>query len=83
MGISDSDVAAIRSAMADGLKAAARLVPDEWVLPFVVSGTIEECSAELHNLMETHGISEFKIPVYDVDHGRELLEVTATVLEPR
>ena len=83
LGISDSDVAAIRSAMADGLKAAARLVPDEWVLPFVVSGTIEECSAELHNLMETHGISEFKIPVYDVDHGRELLEVTATVLEPR
>ena len=83
LDISDSDVAAIRSAMADGLEAAARLVPDEWVLPFVVSGTVEECSVELHNLMDSHGINEFKIPVYDIDHGRELLEVTARVLEQR
>ena len=81
LGIEDADVVAIRSAMADGLEAAARLVPDEWVLPFVVSGTVEECSIELGQLIETHGISEFKIPVYDVDNGCELLEVTAQVME--
>ncbi len=83
LGIEDTDVAAIRSAMADGLGAAARLVPDEWVLPFVVSGTVEECSAELQQLMEAHGISEFKIPVYDMDNGRALLEITARTLESR
>jgi len=80
LGMTDDDVATIRSALADGLDAAARHVPDEWVLPFVIAGTVDECAAELANLVERHDLDEFLIPVFDVHAGADLLEVTARVL---
>ena len=80
IGMTDSDRAALRSALADGLDAAARLVPDEWVLPFVVAGTVDECAAELEALAKEHGLDEFLLPIFDGDNGFSQMEVTARVL---
>ena len=78
--MSPDDVDRIRRALADGLVAAARYVPDEWVLPFVISGTVEQCAAELVELTTVHGIDEFMIPVFDVHTGAALLEIAAQAL---
>ncbi len=80
LGITDKDVATIRSALADGLESAARHVPDEWVLPFVIAGTVDECAAELAALTELHDLDEFLLPVFDAHTGADLLDVTARVL---
>ena len=80
LGINENSISKIRSALADGLEAAAQFVPDEWVLPFVISGSIKECSEELSELVELHGFDEFMIPVFESESGVSLLEVTAQVL---
>ena len=80
LGITDEDAATIRSALADGLDSAARHIPDEWVLPFVIAGTVDECATELADLAERHGLDEFLIPVFDAHTGADLLDVTARVL---
>ena len=80
LGMTDADSERIRSALPDGLAAAARYVPDEWVLPFVIAGTEEECAAEVTGLCEGYGLDEFVIPVLDASTGTALLEVAARVL---
>ena len=80
LGMTDNDVNRIRSALADGLNAAARHVPDDWVLPFVIAGTEEECAAELAELCDNHGLDEFMVPVLDPPSGEALLEVISRVL---
>lgn len=80
IGMSPDDADRIRSALPEGLAAAARYVPDEWVLPFVISGTVEQCAAELVELTTVHGIDEFMIPVFDVHTGAALLEIAAQAL---
>lgn len=62
---SDSEMA-IRSAMREGLHAAASHVRDEWVLPFVVHGSTQECSAALSSIVERHGFDEFLLPVFEM-----------------
>lgn len=81
LGITDANVASIRAALADGLVAAAHYVPDEWVLPFVIAGSVTECAAELERLADQHGLDEFLLPIFDVKDGASLLEVTARVLD--
>lgn len=80
LGISDHEIAAIREAMADGLVAAATLVRDEWVHPFVIAGTVEACARELTEMMTHHGIDEFLLPVLDLTHADNLMSVVAEVL---
>ena len=80
LGMTDADSERIRSALPDGLAAAARYVPDEWVLPFVIAGTEEECAAEVAGLCEAYGLDEFVIPVLDASTGTAVLEVAARVL---
>ncbi|HQZ33964.1 MAG TPA: LLM class flavin-dependent oxidoreductase [Ilumatobacteraceae bacterium] len=81
LGITDHEVAAIREAMADGLAAAGTLVRDEWVLPFVIAGTVDACATELAGLMARHDIDEFLLPVLDLHHADHLMSVVAEVLE--
>jgi len=83
IGMSDHDSGLIRAALSDSLEAAAHHVPDEWVFPFVISGTEEECATELSDLIDAHGLDEFMIAVFDADHGGDLLEATARVLGAR
>ena len=80
LGMTDDDVDRIRSALAEGLDAAARHVPDDWVLPFVIAGTEEECAAELAELCDNYGLDEFMVPVLDPSSGEALLEVMSRVL---
>lgn len=81
IGISDADVQRIRSAMADGLQAAAEHVRDEWVLPFVVAGSIDECAAEISARVERHGIDEFLLPVLDLHDAPALMHTVAQVMK--
>ena len=81
VGVTEKDVSNIRSSLADGLEAAAEYVSDDWVLPFVISGSVSECAEELARLVEMHGFNEFMIPVFEPDNGVSLLEITAQVIE--
>jgi 5,10-methylenetetrahydromethanopterin reductase len=70
IGFSPEDRSALRAALADGGQpAAALLVKDEWVTPFVIAGTSEECAAELHGMMEVHGFDEFQLPIQELDEA--------------
>ncbi len=64
IGLTPTDADRIRSAMADGLEAAAAHVRDEWVEPFVLAGSVAECSATLSDLVERHRFVEFLLPVF-------------------
>ena len=80
LGISPHDVDQIRSAMADGLEAAAQYVRDEWVLPFVIAGSVQECAQELAELVNRHGIDEFLLPVLDLHQAEPLMRAVADVV---
>jgi 5,10-methylenetetrahydromethanopterin reductase len=80
LGVTDADVSLIREAMSDGLVAAGEHVRDEWVLPFVIAGHIDECATELASLMERHDIDEFLLPVLDLHHAERLMNVVAEVV---
>jgi len=80
LGISDGDVERIRTAMAGGLEAAAEHVREEWVLPFVIAGSPDECTAEIEELFEQHQLDEFLLPVFNVEHAANLLRTVASIL---
>jgi alkanesulfonate monooxygenase SsuD/methylene tetrahydromethanopterin reductase-like flavin-dependent oxidoreductase (luciferase family) len=67
--------------MAGGLHAAAEHVRDEWVLPFVIAGSVDECASELASLVERHGIDEFLLPVLDLHEAPALMHTVASVMK--
>ena len=81
IGLSDADAATIRAALADGLAAAAEHVRDEWVLPFVIAGTPDECRRELLGLADKHGIDSFVVPLLDDEPAETLLRSGAEIME--
>ncbi len=80
VGISDADRDRIRQAMGGGLAAAAPLIPDEWIEPFVIMGTPEECASELVEITERHGMDEFMVAVADMGDADVLMTQVAEVL---
>ena len=80
IGLAEADAARIRAALAGGLEAAAEHVRDEWALPFVIAGTPEECSQELHGLAAEHGIDSFVVPLLDDESAEKLLHSGAAIL---
>jgi alkanesulfonate monooxygenase SsuD/methylene tetrahydromethanopterin reductase-like flavin-dependent oxidoreductase (luciferase family) len=80
LGITDRHVAEIREAMADGLHAAAPLIPDAWIEPFVLMGTPEECAAELRTVCERHGFAGFVLVLADLDRAGDEMGAGADVL---
>lgn len=81
LGITEADTRAIAAAMQHGLHVAAELIPDEWVDPFVIRGTVNECAAELTTLMNGHGFDEFMLVVADMDGADVLMQEVAEVME--
>ena len=78
IGMTEIDVAAVRAALGQGgPKAAAHLIRPAWVEPFVIAGTVEECSAELVALLADNDIDEFQLPVLDVEGAAALVERAA------
>ncbi len=81
LGISDGHIASLRDALASGgPSAAAHLVRDEWVDPFVIIGDRHQCGIELNALAATHGIDEFLLPIDDLDRGAGLLADTMSMI---
>jgi len=81
LDMSTDDVERIRSAMAGGLDAAAEHVRDEWILPFIIRGSEQECAARLDALIERHGFSEFLLPMFEMPDPEAYLRRTAAVLK--
>ncbi len=81
IGLSDADAARIRTALADGLEAAAEHVRDEWALAFVIAGTPRECSRQLQSLAEEHGVESFVVPLLDDEPAEKLLHAGAKIIE--
>jgi 5,10-methylenetetrahydromethanopterin reductase len=80
IGLSDADVGRLRSKMTEGLEAAGELVREEWVLPFVISGSINECSDELSMIVERDAIDEFLVPILDQESANQAINVASQVL---
>lgn len=74
IGMSPDDVDRIRAAMGDGLHVAARHVADDWVLPFVIHGSVDDCREQISGLVDTHNLSEFMLPVFEMRDPREYVE---------
>jgi 5,10-methylenetetrahydromethanopterin reductase len=80
LGIGTDDVDRIRTALFGGLAAAAEHVRDEWVMPFVISGSAAECGEKLESLVERHGIDEFLLPMFEMPDPKGYLHRVATAL---
>ena len=80
LGMTDADADRIRSAMSGGLDAAAEHVPDEWVEPFVITGSAAECGAEIRRIAEAHDIDEFLLPMFDMPDQHAYLARVAAAL---
>ena len=74
LGLGEVDVARIRAAMSGGLEAAAELVRDEWILPFVIAGSAAEAHDEVGRLGDRYGIEEFLLPMFDMPDPQGYLE---------
>lgn len=80
IGLTDEDIAAMRRAFAtEGLEAVGRLIKDEWLKPFVIMGSIQECADELKEIVKRHRIDEFMLPILSVKTTPDLLSDVAKV----
>lgn len=78
--MSDADVTNIRRALTEGgPPSAARFVDPSWVPAFVLAGTVDDCAAELSQLMAENDLDEFQLPVHGVEGAAELIERTAAM----
>jgi len=81
LGITEEHTAAIRAAMAHGLHEAAKLIPDEWVEPFVIMGSVDDCAEELGQMRDQHQFDEFMLVVADMADAANLMTEVAEVLK--
>ncbi|CAB4815293.1 unannotated protein [freshwater metagenome] len=81
LGITPRHVAEIREAMSGGLEAAAHLIPDRWIEPFVILGTPDECADRITALTEAHGFEGFVLLLADHERATEEIETGADVLD--
>ena len=79
LGITAEAVDEIRRAMAGGLDAAAPLIRDEWIEPFVLVGSEHDVRSELDTMVDEHGIGEFLLVLADMRTARDQLDYFAGV----
>jgi 5,10-methylenetetrahydromethanopterin reductase len=80
LGITPEDVEKIRSAMTHGLEAAGEYVKTDWVRPFVIAGSVDECAVELRDMMVQNNFEEFILPVLHLQDSSRLMNVVANVM---
>jgi 5,10-methylenetetrahydromethanopterin reductase len=74
LGIGDDQRDALRSALADGgLQSAALLVQEEWLDSFGVVGDTETCRHTIGEIASRCGVTDFIVPVQDLDRAKELI----------
>ena len=83
IGMTPSDVDKVRAALAEGgPRAAARHIDPAWVSAFIISGSAEECAAELAALMADNNIDEFQLPVLEIEGAANFIERAASIFNP-
>ena len=82
LGLTSAERQTIRDALGRGLDAAAVHIRDEWMAPYLISGTASECAAEVHALAERHRFSEFLLPVFDMDDPVDYVRRVGAALRP-
>ena len=80
IGLGPDDVGRIRRAMKAGLDVAAHRVRDEWIEPFIISGSIASCTDQLGRLIEEHGFEEFLLPIFEMPDTFAYLDRISEVL---
>jgi alkanesulfonate monooxygenase SsuD/methylene tetrahydromethanopterin reductase-like flavin-dependent oxidoreductase (luciferase family) len=81
IGITPDEVENIRATMnSQGLKAAGKLVKEEWMRPFMLIGSVEECAAELKIFLEKQPVDEITHPIHDTESAGERMETLAKVI---
>lgn len=64
LGIPEKVLQEVRSSlMNDGPHEAGKLLKDEWVLPFMISGSAAECKAEIAGIMKQYHFDELRITI--------------------
>jgi 5,10-methylenetetrahydromethanopterin reductase len=81
LGIRVEDVENIRAALAHGIDEAAQYIKTDWVRPFVISGSPEECSKQLRTLMTDHALDEFQIPVLEMHNASGQMQAVARIVD--
>jgi 5,10-methylenetetrahydromethanopterin reductase len=80
IGITPQEVDAIRQTMnREGLAAAGKLLKEEWIRPFVVMGSIEECAAQIRELYQRYRIDYFLLPLLDLESAPQMMADLAKV----
>ena len=81
IGITPDEVENIRATMSSqGLKAAGKLVKEEWMRPFMLIGSVEECAAELKRFINKLPVDEVTHPIHDTESAPERMETLAKVI---
>lgn len=81
IGITEAEVSELRAALSRGGPVyAAPLVRDEWVTPFVIAGSVQQCQAELRGLVEAHGIDEVLVGVDNLTTAPARLRAMADII---
>jgi 5,10-methylenetetrahydromethanopterin reductase len=80
LGITPKHVAEIREALTGGLQAAAHLIPDRWIEPFVIIGSPDECAAQIATITDSHGFEGFVLLLADHERASEEIEMGADIL---
>ncbi|MCJ7825524.1 MAG: LLM class flavin-dependent oxidoreductase, partial [Anaerolineales bacterium] len=81
IGMSDQNAAAVRETMvSSGLEEAGKLIKTEWVDPFVIKGTPQECAAELESLMAKYQMNEYLLPILNTEEASRLMKEVSEVL---
>ena len=78
LGVNDDQRDALRSALAEGgPPSAAHLVQEEWLKSFGVIGDTETCRHTINETASQCGVTDFIVPVQDLDRAEELISACA------
>jgi len=81
IGLTEADTEALRAEFAaNGMKSVGKLIKDQWLEPFVIMGSIEECAKKLSKLMKENQFDEFILPILSVETTPDLLSDIAKVI---
>ncbi len=81
INITPTQIDAIRTALSQGgPDAATPLMKDDWVAPFVIAGTPDECRTELAQIVATHKIDDFVLNVAELNTAPDQLHKTSQII---